>query len=64
MNTAWDQTDVSFGLNLEGLNWTTDGETDPFGINQLQFVKRTNGTWVPEGELVDYTKQLEEQIGE
>ena len=64
MNTAWDQNDVSFGLNLEGLNWTTDGETDPFGINQLQFVKRTNGTWVPEGELVDYTKQLEEQIGE
>jgi ABC-type branched-subunit amino acid transport system substrate-binding protein len=63
MNTAWDQKDVSFGLNLEGLNWTTDGATDPFGINQLQFVKRTSGAWVPEGDLVDYTKQLEDQLG-
>jgi branched-chain amino acid transport system substrate-binding protein len=63
MNTAWDQKDVSYGLNLEGLNWTTDGATDPFGINQLQFVKRTSGAWVPEGDLVDYTKQLEDQLG-
>lgn len=64
MNTAWFQKDVSYGLNLEGLQWTTDGETDPFGINQLQFVKRTGGTWVPEGELEDYTEQLEAQFGE
>ena len=63
MNTAWSQKDVSYGLNLEGLNWTVDGATDPFGINQLQFVQRTNGEWVPEGELVDYTKQFEEQLG-
>lgn len=64
MNTAWDQKDVSFGLNLEGLNWTVDGAKDPFGINQLQFVKRTNGAWTPEGELVDYTDQLEAQLGD
>ena len=63
MNTAWNQDGVTFGMNLEGLEWTTDGATDPFGINQLQFINRTNGEWVPEGELVDYTEQLEAQIG-
>lgn len=63
MNTAWFQDGVSYGMNLEGLQWTTDGETDPFGINQLQFIRRTGGNWVPEGELVDYTEQLEAQLG-
>jgi branched-chain amino acid transport system substrate-binding protein len=64
MNTAWFQDGVTYGMNLEGLEWTTDGETDPFGINQLQFIRRTGGNWVPEGELVDYTDQLEAQLGD
>lgn len=63
MNTAWFQEKVSFGLLLDGLTWTTDGPADPFGINQLQFVNRTGGQWVPEGEIVDYSKQLEEVLG-
>lgn len=63
MNTAWFQSDVQYGMNLTGLEWSTDGEDDPFGINQLQFVKRTGGQWVPEGELIDYTEQLTEQMG-
>lgn len=64
MNTAWFQKDVSYGLQLEGLSWNTDGEKDPFGINQLQFITRTGGQWVPEGEVVDYSTQLEAQLGE
>ena len=64
MNTAWDQSDVTFGMNLEGLEWTVDGAADPFGYNQLQFMTRTSGTWVPEGELNDYTEQLSAQLGE
>lgn len=63
MNTAWYQKDVTFGLFLDGLTWNTDGQNDPFGITQLQFVKRTGGQWVPEGELVDYTDQLREVMG-
>lgn len=58
MNTAWFQSGVEFGLNLDGLEWTTDGASDPFGIDQLQFIRRTDGNWVPEGELVDYGDQL------
>ncbi len=53
MNTAWVQSDVTFGMNLDGLEWTTDGAADPFGYNQLQFMTRTSGTWVPEGDLVE-----------
>lgn len=64
MNTAWFQQDVAYGLNLEDLTWNTDGEKDPFGINQLQFVNRTSGAWVPEGEVVDYSEELEAQLGE
>lgn len=64
MNTAWDQADVTYGLNLDDLQWTTDGAADPFGINQLQFMTRTSGAWVPEGELTDYTEQLSAQLGE
>lgn len=64
MNTAWFQKDVSYGLQLEGLSWNTDGEKDPFGINQLQFITRAGGQWVPEGEVVDYSTQLEAQLGE
>lgn len=63
MNTAWFQDGVTFGMNLDGLEWTTDGATDPYGINQLQFIVRTDGNWVPQGELVDYTSQLEDYIG-
>ncbi len=63
MNTAWFQKDVHYGLQLEGLTWNTDGETDPFGINQLQFITRTDGAWVPEGDVVNYSKQLEAQLG-
>jgi hypothetical protein len=63
MNTAWNQQDVSYGLQLEGLTWATDGAADPFGINQLQFVNRTGGVWVPEGDLVDYSSELEAQLG-
>lgn len=63
MNTAWFQKDIHYGLQLEGLTWNTDGEKDPFGINQLQFIKRTGGQWAPEGDVVDYSKQLEAQLG-
>jgi branched-chain amino acid transport system substrate-binding protein len=63
MNTAWFQKDVEFGLNVEGITWTTDGEEDPFGYEQLQFVKRTGGQWAVEGEPVDYSDQLRDQRG-
>ncbi len=63
MNTAWAQKDVRYGLMIDGIDWTTDGATDPFGYNQLQYVNRTNGAWVPEGDPVDYTDQLTEQLG-
>jgi branched-chain amino acid transport system substrate-binding protein len=63
MNTAWSQSNISFGMNVEGITWNTDGETDPFGYEQLQFVKRTGGQWVPEGEPVDYSSELREQFG-
>jgi ABC-type branched-subunit amino acid transport system substrate-binding protein len=64
MNTAWSQDDVSFGMNVDGITWNTDGETDPFGYEQLQFVKRTGGQWVPEGEPNDYSDQIRAQLGE
>jgi branched-chain amino acid transport system substrate-binding protein len=54
MNTAWFQQDVNFGMNVEGIRWSTDGEDDPFGYEQLQFIRRTGGQWVPEGDVVDY----------
>jgi branched-chain amino acid transport system substrate-binding protein len=63
MNTAWFQKDVDFGLNVSGITWSTDGEEDPFGYEQLQFVQRTGGQWVAEGEPVDYSDQLREQTG-
>lgn len=63
MNTAWFQEDVSYGLLLDGLTWSTDGEKDPFGYNQLQFITRTSGAWVPEGDIVDYSEELEGQLG-
>ncbi len=63
MNTAWAQQDVTFGMNLADLKWSTDGQKDPFGYSQLQFIERTDGTWVPQGDLVDYSKQLESLIG-
>jgi branched-chain amino acid transport system substrate-binding protein len=64
MNTAWYQKDVTYGLFLDGLTWNTNGQEDPFGITQLQFVKRTGGQWVPEGELVDYSEQLRSVMGD
>lgn len=63
MNTAWFQQDISYGMNVEGITWTTDGEADPFGFEQLQFIKRTNGQWVPEGDPVDYSKDIQEEEG-
>ncbi|MFZ4518597.1 MAG: ABC transporter substrate-binding protein [Microthrixaceae bacterium] len=63
MNTAWFQKNVTFGMNLQGLNWNTDGEKDPFGYEQLQFVKRQGGAWAPQGDIVDYSDQLREQTG-
>lgn len=62
MNTAWFQDGVTFGMNLEGLEWTTDGIDDPFGIDQLQFIRRQDGQWVPEGELVDYSEEMSAQL--
>ena len=63
MNTAWFQDGVAFGLQLEGITWSTDGEKDPFGLSQLQFVKREGTSWVPQGEVIDYSDQLEAQAG-
>lgn len=63
MNTAWFQDNVHYGMMLEGINWTTDGAKDPFGYNQLQFMTRTGGQWVPEGEILDLTKEMEAQFG-
>ena len=63
MNTAYSQSGVSFGMNLEGIDWSTNGAEDPFGYEQLQFVTRTGGKWVPQGELTDYSAQLAEQGG-
>lgn len=63
MNTAWFQDDVSYGLVVNGITWNTNGEEDPFGFEQLQFIKRTGGQWVPEGEPVDYSEQLRDQLG-
>ncbi len=64
MNTAWFQKDIAFGLNVEGVTWNTDGAADPFGLEQLQFVKRTGGQWVPEGDVVDYSKDVKEEEGD
>ena len=64
MNTAWFQDGVTFGLNLEGLDWTTDGQTDPFGYDELQFITRQGGQWVPEGDLVNYSEQVSAQFGD
>ena len=63
MNTAWSQSGVTFGMNLDGIEWTTNGTEDPFGYEQLQFVNRTGGKWVPEGEIIDYGSQIAEQGG-
>lgn len=63
MNTAWFQDAVTFGMNLEGIEWTTNGAEDPFGFDQLQFIKRTSGQWVPEGDVVNYSDQVQEQLG-
>jgi len=63
MNTAYSQSGVNFGMNLEGIEWTTNGAEDPFGYEQLQFVTRTGGKWVPQGELTNYSGQLADQGG-
>lgn len=63
MNTAWFQQDVTFGLNLDGVVWSVDGPADPFGFNQLQFIVRTGDQWVPEGEVNDYSEEMQEQYG-
>ncbi len=63
MNTAWFQQDIHSGLMLSDIAWSTDGEKDPFGYSQLQFVKREGTSWVPQGDVVDYSEQLEAQLG-
>ena len=61
MNTAWFQDGVKFGMNLDGITWSTNGAEDPYGYQQLQFVTRTGGKWVPQGEITDYGSQLQQQ---
>ena len=61
MNTAWFQDGVKFGMNLDGISWSTNGAEDPYGYQQLQFVTRTGGKWVPQGEITDYGSQLQQQ---
>lgn len=60
MNTAWHQTDVEFGLGLDGVTWTTNGAERPFGFTELQYIIRTDGNWVPEGEVTDFSDRLSE----
>ncbi len=64
MNTAWFQDGVSFGLNLDDVVWTTDGAADPFGYDQLQFITREGGQWVPQGDLVNYSDEISTQFGD
>jgi branched-chain amino acid transport system substrate-binding protein len=53
MNTAWKQTDVRFGMMLDGIDWSTDGAEDPFGYEQLQVVRRVAGQWDAVGDPTD-----------
>jgi branched-chain amino acid transport system substrate-binding protein len=59
MDTAWRQDPLTYGLVVDGIEWSTDGTTKPYGFSQLQFIRRTGAEWIAEGEPVDLTEQVD-----
>lgn len=54
MNTAFSMKDSNFGLLRDEIKANTDGADDPWLIEDLRIVKRTNGEWVEAVPNVSY----------
>lgn len=63
MQTAYSLSDLQVGLLLPGATVNTDGETDPFPIEQMQ-IGIYNGTfWELQGELVSFEGKTGDFVG-
>ncbi len=57
MNTLWALDGVNFGLMRDDTEAITDGEKDPWMLEQLRMVQRQGGQWIEAGPMVDYNGQ-------
>ena len=54
MNALYSLNKANFGLFRDGAEATTDGATDPWLLESLRVVQRTNGDWTEVQPLTDY----------
>jgi hypothetical protein len=54
MNALYNLKKVNFGLLRDGAEASTNGSTDPWLLESLRVVQRTNGDWTQVQPLTDY----------
>ena len=54
MNTAYSLDGVNFGLLRDEVSATTNGDEDPWALEDLRIVKRTGGEWVEVTPMTSY----------
>ncbi|MCB1026459.1 MAG: ABC transporter substrate-binding protein [Microthrixaceae bacterium] len=63
MKTAWTMDGEAIGLMRPGSTLVTDGADDPWLLEALRVVKRTDGEWVEESPLKDYNGESNDFVG-
>ena len=63
MKTAWSEDSEAVGLMRPDLKLVTDGAEDPWLLESLRVVKRTDGEWVEASPLKDYNGESNDFVG-
>lgn len=63
MKTAWSMDSGAVGLMLPNSGLVTDGGNDPWLLESLRIVKRTDGQWVEASPLKDYNGESNDFVG-
>ena len=63
MKTAWSMDSDAVGLMLPNSGLVTDGGNDPWLLESLRIVKRTDGQWVEASPLKDYNGESNDFVG-
>jgi len=63
MNTLYSMDGENYGLMLDEAQSTTDGDTDPWVLEDLRVVRRTAGSWEEVKPLISYDGQSNDFAG-
>jgi len=64
MNTLFSLEDTNFGLMRDEATSNTDGDTDPWVLEDLRISKRVAGEWVEASPMVSYDGMSNDFVGE